>query len=346
MARGAAAAIPGARCDHAPLADGGEGTLEALLARGGRRLERVVTGPAHNPVTAAWGILPDGAAVVEMAEASGLRWMDPATHDLCSATSAGTGELIRAALAEGCERIIVGVGGSATNDGGTGAMRALGARFLDAEGGELIAASDMARLRRLDLRAFCDFRGVEVVAAADVDNPLCGPEGATATFGPQKGGTPEALRRLEAAMGRYAEVLRDTFGWDVAAAPGAGAAGGLGAALMAFLGARFRAGVDVVMDAVGFARAVANADVLVTGEGRLDTQTLRGKTLQGVLRRSSGKPVIALCGRVDLPEPAWRALGLSGAWGLANEPDTAADALAAPAAALERLTARALAVLA
>jgi len=338
MARGAASALPDSRVILLPLADGGEGTLDALLSVGGERRSLEVEGPSGAPVTAAWGILPDGTGVVEMAEASGLRWVDPATNDLRAATSYGTGALIRAAIEGGCKRVLVGIGGSATNDGGLGAMRALGARFLDAEGNELKrGGAALARLERIDLGGFLDTSEVDIEVASDVNNPLCGPDGATRTFGPQKGGTPEALDELETAMCRYARVLKETFGWDVALAPGAGAAGGMGAALLAFLHGQFRSGIDVVMDAVGFSDAVVEADLIVTGEGRLDGQSLRGKAISGVLGRAEGKPVLALCGRVDLEEAAWREFGLSGARGLLNEPETAQDALSAPAAALERL---------
>jgi glycerate kinase len=342
IARGAESAFPDADGLLLPLADGGEGTLDALLAAGGERRHAEVEGPRATPVSAQWGVLPDGAGVVEMAQASGLHWVDPETNDLRTATSYGAGQLIRAAIEAGCKRIVVGIGGSATNDGGKGAMAALGARFTNEAGGEVDhGAAGLAQVTRIDLENFVDIAGVDVEVATDVDNPLLGPDGATYTFGPQKGGSPEILDEIEAGMANYARVLRKTFGWDVAAAAGAGAAGGIGAALLAFMGAQFRSGVDVVMDAVGFEDAALSPDVrlIITGEGSLDTQSLRGKAISGVLRRSNDTPVIALCGRVSLGEEAWRAWGLAGAWGLANDPATAGDALTHPALALERLTA-------
>jgi glycerate kinase len=341
MAWGARAARPDADGLLLPLADGGEGTLDALLAGGGERRELEVEGPTAAPVHAEWGVLPDGTGVVEMAQASGFHYIDPEDNDLLTATSYGTGELIKAAIDAGCKRILVGIGGSATNDGGKGAMAALGARFLNKEGKPIAyGGASLADLDRIDLSGFIDLTGLDFEVATDVDNPLLGPDGASHTFGPQKGGTPEDIEILEAAMENYARVLRETFQWDVAAAPGAGAAGGMGAALLAFVRAQFRSGVDVVMDAVGFEDASLSPDVrlILTGEGSLDIQSLRGKAISGVLRRSHDTPVLALCGRVSLGEEAWRGWGLAGAWGLANDPDTAADALSDPAAALERLT--------
>lgn len=338
IARGVSAARPDAKSLILPLADGGEGTLDALLANGGERRSLEVEGPAGARVRAEWGILPDGAAVIEMAQASGLKWVKPEENDLLTATSHGAGRLIREAVDAGCRRLIVGIGGSATNDGGMGAMRALGARFLDADGNELErGGAALARLKRFDLSALMDFSAVDVEVATDVDNPLCGPDGATHTFGPQKGGSPEDLETLEAAMCNYAHRLNLAFDWDIGSAPGSGAAGGMGAALLGFLRAQFRSGVDMVMDALGFDDAAQEADLIITGEGRLDRQSLRGKAISGIVRRAEGRPVLALCGRVDLDEDAWRDFGLSGAWGLENMAETAADARANPAAALERL---------
>lgn len=342
MARGAEAAFPDSDGLMLPLADGGEGTLDALLAAGGERRTATVEGPTAAPVQADWGILPDGTGVVEMAQASGLHLVDPETNDLPAATSYGTGQLIRAAIDAGCKRILVGIGGSATNDGGKGAMCALGARFLKADGTPVShGGKGLAEIDRIDLSGFVDTSQLDIEVATDVDNPLLGKDGATRTFGPQKGGTQEALDALEMGMENYARVLEKTFGWDVANAPGAGAAGGLGAALLAFLRAQFRSGVDVVMDAVGFEDASLSPDVrlILTGEGSLDTQSLRGKAISGVLRRSNDTPVVAICGRVSLGEDAWREWGLADAFGLANDPDTAPLALSQPALALERMTA-------
>jgi glycerate kinase len=298
-----------------PLADGGEGTLEALLSPGGERRPLRVEGPYGTAVDAAWGMLPDGSAVVEMAQASGLHLGGAKPRPLARASTFGTGQLLAAAFEARPNRVVVGLGGSATNDGGSGALRALGVRFLDEAGRTLEDAGALARLARIDASALPSGRP-PVVCASDVDNRLLGPEGATRMFGPQKGGTPEALGALEQALTRYARVLHQTLGWDVAAAPGAGAAGGLGAAVLGFLGAQFRPGIDVVMDCLGFDSAVARSHVLLTGEGRLDAQSLHGKAVAGVLRRSQGRPVLAVCGRVDLPADQWRALGFAATVGV------------------------------
>jgi len=313
MAEGAA--LAGWAADERPVADGGEGTLDALA----RELHTVsVSGPYGDAVDAAWGVAPDGSAVVEMARASGILLAPRERRDLRVASTFGTGQLLKAAMASGARWLIVGLGGSATNDGGMGAMRALGARFLDATGSELTRPDALVRLDRVDLSRWERWPG-EVIAAVDVDNPLTGSAGATRMFGPQKGGTAETLELMEASLVRYGEVLERTFGWKVSQSPGAGAAGGIGAALLAFLGARFKPGVDVVLEATGFDAAVQAADVLLTGEGRLDAQSLHGKSVAGVLRRAQGRPVVALCGRVDLAPVQWKAFGFADAVALSPE---------------------------
>jgi glycerate kinase len=320
LARGVEAA--GHRPRIQPLADGGEGTLDAVLGAGVRHRARV-DGPYGEAIDAEWGLLPDGTALVEMAQASGLACVGVKVRDLPRASTFGTGQLIAAALAAKPRRLVVGLGGSATNDGGAGALRALGARFLDASGVELRDAAGLERLEQIEPPPFP--QELEVIAASDVDNPLSGPEGATHVFGRQKGATVETTALLERALSRYGRILRSTCGWEVGTAPGAGAAGGLGAALLAFLGARFRPGVDVVMEAVGFDAAVREADALLTGEGRLDSQSLHGKAIAGVIRHAQGKPVLAVCGRVALEEPKWREWGIAGAISASPErpPETA-----------------------
>ena len=329
---------PDARLTIMPLADGGEGTLDALLVNGGQRFKQLVDGPQGTEIMAEWGILPDGTAVIEMATASGLTLVKPEENDLRIATSCGTGQLIRAAIVEGCTKFIIGIGGSATNDGGMGAMRALGARFLDEKGNELKTAVSLARLKRIDLSNFIDTKGMSITIATDVDSPLCGQEGATYVFGPQKGGTPEVLNELELAMRNYAHVLKETFGWNVAETPGAGSAGGMGSALLAFLKGKIKPGIDVVMNAAGFENAVDGSDIIITGEGKLDKQSLCGKTIAGVLKLAHGTPTIAICGQVDLTEKEWREWGLTGAWGLMNLQETADYAMTQPSVALERAT--------
>ncbi len=309
---------PGDEVEAVPMADGGEGTLDALVAalRGEVRHERV-TGPLGRPVVAAYGLASTSrglTAVVEMARASGLALVPEGRRDVKRATTRGTGELIRAALGCGPREVVVCLGGSATNDGGAGMAQALGARLLDARGREIgpggAALLDLARVDATALAALV--RGVRFVAATDVDNPLVGPAGASAVYGPQKGASPEDVVLLDRALAHYAAVLHRDLGIDVREVPGAGAAGGLGAGLIAFLGAHVRPGAEVVMEAVDLPRRIEAADLVVTGEGKLDAQSLRGKTVAGILRvaRDAGRPVVVLCGRAEVRPPGARVASL------------------------------------
>lgn len=285
-----------------PLADGGEGTVAALVRATGGEVRRVsVHDPLMREIDSFFGLLGDGeTAVVEMAAASGLVLLAESERDPLITTTYGTGELIRAALDTGARRIVVGIGGSATNDAGAGAMSALGARFLDSAGYELAPGGGaLASLDRIDTSSFRFPAGrVRVEIACDVTNPLTGPLGASAIYGPQKGASPETVARLDAALSRFAEVVKRDLGQDVSEMPGAGAAGGLGAGLAAFLEARLRSGIDMVLDAAGFDQALARADLVITGEGRIDEQTAYGKVVGGVLKRASaaGIPVVAIAG--------------------------------------------------
>ncbi len=309
LAAGVRAAAPDADCDLAPMADGGEGTTQALVeATGGRYLEASVTGPAGDPVRARFGLLGDGqTAVLEMANASGLGLIDASRRDPFRTTTRGTGELILRALDAGARRIILGIGGSATNDGGTGMAQALGLRLLDAEGAQLgPGGGPLAALDRIDASGR-DPRldGVELRVACDVDNPLVGPRGASAVFGPQKfdparPATPEQIGQLDANLGRWATVLARDLDRVVADHPGAGAAGGLGAGLLACAGGRLQPGIDLVIEAVGLADRMQAADLCLTGEGALDVQSASGKTVVGVARlaRSAGVPTLALAGTI------------------------------------------------
>lgn len=285
-----------------PVADGGEGTVETLVAAtGGRIIQQSVTGPLGKPVEAFFGLTGDGlTAMIEMAAASGLLRLDPEEWDPMRTTTFGVGELIRAALEQGARHFIVGIGGSATNDGGAGMLQALGVRLLDAADEEIEwgggALSSLAKIdySSIDPRlAQCD---IEI--ACDVDNPLVGPTGASAIFGPQKGATPAMVATLDANLRHYASRIKADLGVDVADLPGGGAAGGLGAAMVAFLNARLRPGSEVVTNAVGLDSLIAQADLVITGEGRIDGQTIRGKIPVGVARAAArhGKPVVAVCG--------------------------------------------------
>lgn len=342
LARGLRQALPTAEIRECPLGDGGEGTLDAVLAAtGGEVREARVTGPLGEPVTARWGWLAEQrTAFVEMASASGLELVPRARRDVRVATSHGTGELLRAALDAGAERLVLAIGGSATNDGGAGVLQALGVRLLDGQGQALApGGAALASLASLDLTDLHPrLAAVEVVIAADVDNPLCGPQGASQIFGPQKGASPEQVRELDAALAHFATVTAATLGRDVSEQPGAGAAGGVGFAALAFLQATFRPGIEVVAELVGLEEALQDADLAVTGEGRLDGQTLRGKTPAGVLRLAQrhGVPVVAVAGSLGEGYDALYQQGLAAAFSLVPGPLSLEEALAQVEGLLER----------
>ncbi len=285
-----------------PLADGGEGTVNALARATGGQIRKVKAhGPLMREVDSFFGISGDGMiAIIEMAAASGLCLVSDEERNPLIASTIGTGELILSAVDAGVKKIVVGIGGSATNDGGSGAMRALGARFLSQDGEELSeGGAALVDLAGIDMSGFRFPVGeIEVEVACDVTNPLCGSTGASAVFGPQKGATPEMVRLLDKALARYAEVIKNDLGKDIVDMPGAGAAGGLGAGLAAFLNAKLRSGIDMVLDAANFDEALSDADLVITGEGRVDEQTAYGKTIGGVLKRAwkAGVPVVAVAG--------------------------------------------------
>lgn len=300
--RGLRKAVPHASFVSVPMADGGEGTARTIVeATGGRWMSRRVSDPLGRRIPAQFGLTGDGrTAVVEMAAASGLVLLAPRERNPMLTSTRGTGELIRAALDHKISRLLVGIGGSATNDGGMGMARALGVKFLDARGCELPeGGGSLQRLARIDITGLDPrLQRVQVEVACDVDNPLSGPRGAARVYGPQKGATPAMVRQLDAGLKRLAAVIRKDLGIEVAKLPGAGAAGGLGAGLVAFLDGRMRSGVDIVMDAVDLPARLAGCDLVITGEGRLDGQTLSGKAPAGVAKvaRKLGIPVIGICG--------------------------------------------------
>jgi glycerate 2-kinase len=304
IASGVLATMPNAEIIRLPLADGGEGTVEALVHAGnGRTLTARVHGPLGTRVDAAYGIIGGGEiAVIEMSAASGLTLVPPGQRNPAKTTTYGVGELIHAALDQKVRSIIVGVGGSATNDGGAGAIQALGARFLGVDGNELPpGGAALENLATIDLTKFIFQKNkVDVTVACDVQNPLVGPNGSSHVYGPQKGATPEMVIMLDRALARYAKVVKQTVGIDIADMPGGGAAGGLAAGLHAFLGARICSGVNLVLDALRFDEIARDADIIVTGEGRIDSQTLQGKTVSGVLERAKALsvPVVAFAGIV------------------------------------------------
>lgn len=303
LAEGWRSAMPDAELVELPLADGGEGTTQALVAAtGGELIGCTATGPLGNTVEAFWGRIGTELAVVECAAASGLDLVSRDARDPWHATTRGTGELILSATATGVKHIIVGLGGSATNDGGAGMLQALGIGMFTAEDEPIgPGASGVATLARIDLSTLDErLVGVRFEVACDVDNPLTGKEGASAVFGPQKGADPELVERMDAALVHYSGVVESCLGRAIDGMPGAGAAGGLGAALLAFLDAELKPGIEIVLDAVDMDRHLKGADLVITGEGRIDGQTARGKTPTGVARRAcaQGVPCIALGGAV------------------------------------------------
>lgn len=334
IAAGLADALPHAQLVTCPMADGGEGTVEAIVAAGNGQLRRNhVQGPLGEPVEAHWGWLPDShTAIIEMAEASGLQRVPVAQRDARISSTFGTGELIRAALDAGAQRIILAIGGSATNDAGAGALQALGLGLFDAEQ-QLLAPGGLAlsRLARMELSGLDPrLADVRFEIAADVNNPLCGEHGASAIFGPQKGATPEHVHLLDQALGHFADHCAAVLPKDVRDEPGSGAAGGLGFAAKAFFGAQFRAGVEVVAELVGLAEAVKGADLVITGEGRFDAQTLRGKTPFGVARiaQAQGVPVVVLAGTLGEGYQTLYEHGINAAFAVTSGPMTLEHACA------------------
>lgn len=309
----------------APVADGGDGTVDAALAAGYARMTVPVSGPTGYPVDTE--IAYDGeTAVVELASASGLALLDPDDLDALGASSDGTGEALLAALNTGAQRIVLGVGGSACTDGGAGLLTVLGARILDTNGNPVApGGGPLANVGEIDLSGLDPRIGeVELILASDVNNPLTGPNGAAHVYGPQKGANPEQVELLDGALARYAESMRAAGGRDVAEQPGAGAAGGVGFAALAALGATMRPGVDVVLDLVGFDSGLDGAGLVITGEGALDEQTLHGKAPAGVAARAieAGIPVIAIAGRCDLTQERLAEAGIDAAYALLDvEPD-------------------------
>lgn len=295
--------FPDAKTTIMPVADGGEGTVETILAGlGGKAVYETVLNPLGKPIEALFSILDTGEAVIEMAKASGLLLIDPKERDILSASTYGTGQLIEKALDMGCRKICIGIGGSATNDAGAGMAQALGVHFLDKDGKELppgggaLAALDRIDCENVDPR----LKECEVIVMCDVNNPLCGKDGASKIYGPQKGATPAMIIQLDKNLEHFAAIIKRDVGIDAKDYPGAGAAGGLGMGLMCFAGATLVRGIDTVLDLSAFDEKMLQADVVITGEGKLDQQTMRGKVIYGILERCerAGKPVIAICGRV------------------------------------------------
>ena len=334
IATGVRRALPDAELVLVPMADGGEGTVDALVAAtSGVLIECEVAGPLGEPVMAAYGILGDGGtAVIEMAAASGLGLVPPERRDPRVTTTRGTGKLMADALDHGVNRIILGIGGSATNDGGGGMAQALGVSLRDASGEELPpGGAALATLAEIDdTRRHPALETCEILVACDVDNPLCGPNGASLIYGPQKGASPPVALELDSALHHFAEVVERKLGIAVLELPGGGAAGGLGAGLVAFTGAQLRPGVGLVADVCKLAERVRGADLVITGEGTLDGQTANGKTPVGVARtaRDLGIPVIALAGALGDGYEVLYEHGIAAAFSICPGPMTLAEAMA------------------
>lgn len=308
-----------------PVADGGDGTVAAAVAAGYQLVPVVAAGPTGHPVASGYARRGE-TAVVELADVAGLVRLPDGQPAPLSSTSRGAGELIAAAVDAGCTRIVLGIGGSASTDGGSGLVRALGAVVLDADGAEVgeggaglgaAVTVDVSALRRR-------MSGIEVVVACDVDNPLTGPEGAAAVYGPQKGADASQVRQLDAALAHWADVVAEATGADQRHAAGAGAAGGVGFAALTLLDARLQPGIELVLDMIGFRDRLAQADLVVTGEGMLDEQTLHGKAVSGVAAaaRAAGIPVVVVCGRNVLDAATLTEVGIEAAYALTDvEPD-------------------------
>lgn len=344
LARGFQRVIPQLEAVLLPVADGGEGTTEALVsATGGQLFEQVVTDPLGRPVTAQWGLLggqTEPMAVIETAAASGLHLLTLDERNPCLTSTFGTGELVRAALDAGVRRFIIGLGGSATNDAGAGFLQALGAQLLDQEGQALrpggLALSGLQQidLSQLDPRlASCHFE-----VACDVNNPLTGIKGASAVFGPQKGADAQMVAALDAALSHFAKLAEPVTGRDFSLLPGAGAAGGLGAALTGFLNAELRSGIDIVLDSLNFDSYLNGAQLVITGEGRIDSQTIHGKTPIGVARRAKrqGLPVVAVAGSVSADAAVVYQHGIDAVFSIMQGVATLPQALQEASSNLER----------
>lgn len=342
IARGLKRALPACETIEVPIADGGDGTARTVAeATGGQWEERTVCDPLGRPVRAGFGVTGDGqTAVIEMALASGLALLKPVEFDPLRTSTYGTGELIRAALELGVTEILVGVGGSATTDGGMGMARALGVRFLDADGRELDGTgASLARISRIETSGLDSrLNGVTVEVACDVDNPLFGPHGAACVYGPQKGATPETVAVLDAGLEVLAAVIKRDTGRDIATLPGGGAAGGLAGGLVAFLDGRLCPGAERVIGLCGLKEKLAGCDWVITGEGRLDGQTVSGKAPAGVARvaRAAGVPVIAVCGSLGRDAARVHEAGIDVFFSALEEPVAEAELAARGPGMLER----------
>jgi len=342
LSRGFLKGIPDADIRILPMADGGEGTVESLMeSTGGRKIKVRVSDPLMRKTEAFLGLSGDGTlGVIEMASASGLEKLKDEERNPWITTTYGTGELIKAALGEGCKRLLIGIGGSATNDGGAGMATALGIQFLDGsgkqigQGGGALGDLEVINLVGLDRR----LDDLEIMVACDVSNPLTGPQGASHVYGPQKGADPEMVRKLDSNLAHYARIIYEQMGIEIENIPGSGAAGGLGAGLMAFLGGRLMKGIEIVSEAVNLEDAIIEADIVITGEGKLDEQSLYGKTVYGIsnIARKYSRPVIAVAGTIGKESAELLENGVTAIMPIIERPMDLKNALQDAAELLER----------
>ena len=354
IAEGIRRVWPDATIRMVPVADGGEGTVQALVAAtGGRVMRALVTGPLGEQVVANYGMLggdQQETAVIEMAAVAGLPLVPPDQRDPRTTTTRGVGEIMQAAMAAGARRLLIGIGGSATNDGGAGMAQALGVRLLDDQGNELPAGgAALAHLARIDAtRLDRRLAALDIQVASDVTNPLCGPEGASAVYGPQKGATPDMVKELDAALAHYGDLLKRDVGADVMNTPGAGAAGGLGAGLLAFAHAQLVPGAQLVLRTLDFANTLKGAALVFTAEGRLDSQTAYGKAVGAVAQaaQAAGAQVVALAGSVTADDAALTSMGIDAAFSICNGPMSPQQSMERAHALLSDAAARAVRLIA
>jgi len=346
MERGIITVFPEAEVIKIPIADGGEGTVEAMVtATNGTIIYETVTGPLGEKIEAFWGILGDGkTAVIEMAAASGLPLVPIKRRDPRITTTYGTGELIRAALNKGIRSIVIGIGGSATNDGGVGMAQGLGVKFLDIKGREIpFGGSSLSKLHKIDLTSIDSRLGeTDIMVACDVDNPLCGPRGASMVYGPQKGATPEVVSQLDEALRHYARIAQQATGKNIADYPGAGAAGGLGAGLLFFTNAVLRPGIDIILEKTNFSSRVSTGKLLITGEGQTDFQTVYGKAPVGVAKLAQEYHIPVVCISGGLGRGADHVLdhGIDGLMSITAQPITLEECMERGEFLIEAATAR------
>ncbi len=326
-----------------PMADGGEGTVEAIIsAIGGKIIQTKVLDPLGRKIDSFFGVLPDNTAVIEMAAASGLNLLTVEERNPMKATSYGTGELIKAALDIGCKNIIIGIGGSATNDGGVGMCQALGIKFLDKEGKQIgFGGGELYKINKIDISSLDSrINDTIITIASDVKNTLCGPNGASAIYGPQKGATSEMVEILDRNLKHFATAIQKQFNKDVLNVPGSGAAGGLGAALMAFFRAELRLGINLIMELVKLEDKVKEADIVITGEGSTDYQTLYGKVPLGIAKvaRKHNKPVICISGSLGEGYEELYNEGIEALFSIVSRPMSLEEAMRMGDVLLEKIT--------